>query len=85
MKQETYSGAQKVLEYSMDKQKREAQARQAQAAEEAQQLQAANNEAMLKKEALVQSGQDNREDIKADAKKETAFINKIPSPQQGQA
>lgn len=75
LKQETYTGAEKVLEVEVNKKKKEAiQQREAERQHE-QQLGQQQAEGLQKAEILRQSGQDNREHVAAEAKKDVALIN----------
>jgi hypothetical protein len=77
-KQQTFSDAERVLEYAMEKKKKEAAQQRAEAAQQEQVLQAQALEAKQKDTMLQQAGADNRENIKADSKIKAAAIQKIP-------
>lgn len=79
-RQETYSGAEKVLEYEMKKKKKEQMQQQQMQAQQAQELAAQQADAMQKAEMIRQAGQDSRENVAADSKIAVAQINKQPVP-----
>ncbi len=77
-RQETYSGAEKVLEYAVKVQKQEQAQQRAEQAQQEQAMQAQQLQAQQQQTAMVQSGMDNREHVKAGAKIDTALIQKQP-------
>ncbi len=84
LRQETMTGAEKVLEYEVNKNKRDKIKQQQAQMQHEQQMGAQQADALQKAETMRQAGQDNRAHIGADAKKEVAQINKIPEPKTNQ-
>ncbi len=77
--QETFSGAEKVLDYAMKKKKKEMEDQRAQEAERAQAMQAQQLQAQQQATMIQQAGMDGREAAKNDTKIQAAVIAKQPS------
>ncbi len=84
LKEQTYSGRQKVLEYAMKEKKKEQAQQREQEAQQAQAMQAQQLQAQQQNVMLQQGGMDKREGMKADSKIVAAQIQKAPDPTQQQ-
>lgn len=81
-RQDTFSGSEKVLEYSMKKKREEAIAAQQAANEQAMAMQAQQLQSQQQNVALQQAGMDNREAMAADAEMAKAQMANQQAPQQ---
>lgn len=89
LRQDTFSGAEKVMEYASKVKKQEQKEQQAAEAQQAQAMQAQQLQAQQNAVSLQQAGMDSREHLKASTKVDTALIQahaqQQPSQPQGQA
>ncbi len=84
LRQETMTGAEKVLDFEVNKNKKEKMRQQQIQMKHEQQMSAQQSDALQKAEMMRQAGQDNRQHIQADAKKDVAIIQKTPVPETNQ-
>ena len=82
LKEETYSGARRLLETKVKEKKKEMQIQRQQQMQHEQQLAQQQYQSLKQAEALRQAGQDGREHIKANAKIDVAKIQKMPEQDQ---